>query len=240
MSERAGNGGFSCGHAKCRGGQVGQGLTAGMGCSKPHTVNRWIRAAQTCCRLAAGRQVPAGYLGFGHGHALFEQPGLGQVPGTAPLTTGGIRRRAPRRHRRWQDVAPHEARAVISAAVAREEWRGPLDLNEAGPLADLADDTFSFGFSGAGRGDVGADRAGDTGAPPGRRRAGVLTGSPAVVAAGGTRGSAVPGIGRLAAAGRAGRGAGRPGTACGQPAPATPRGWRRPRERQGTRIAGQR
>ncbi len=52
----------------------------------------------------------------------------------------------------WQHAAPPGARADISAAVAREECRGLLDLDEAGPLADLADlagDTFSFGFSGA-------------------------------------------------------------------------------------------
>ena len=36
-----------------------------------------------------GRQFLAGYLGFGHGHTLFEQLGPGQVPGTAPLTAGG-------------------------------------------------------------------------------------------------------------------------------------------------------
>ena len=97
-----------------------------------------------------GRQFLAGYLGSGHGHALSEQLGPGQVPGPAPLTAGGIRPRALRRHRRRQDVAPHQARAVISAAEAREEWRGLLDLDEAGPLADLAGGTLCFGFSGAG------------------------------------------------------------------------------------------
>ena len=60
---------------------------------------------------------------------------------------------SPRRHRQWQHVAPPGAHADTSAAVAREECRGLLDLDEAVPLADLADlagGTFSFGFSGAG------------------------------------------------------------------------------------------
>ena len=87
-----------------------------------------------------GRQFLAGYLGFGHGHALFEQPGPGQVPGTAPLTAGGIRPRAPRRHRRTHHVAPHEAPPVIRTATAPEGWCGLLGLGEAGALGGRVDD----------------------------------------------------------------------------------------------------
>ena len=134
-----------------------------------------------------GRQFLAGYLGFGHGHALFEQPGPGQVPGTAPLTAGGIRPRAPRRHRRTHDVAPHEARPVIRTATAHEGWCGLLDLGEAGPLGGPGGRHLLLRLQRRQRSEVGADRAGGTGAPPGRRRAGALTCSPAVVTAGGTR-----------------------------------------------------
>ena len=45
---------------------------------------------------------------------------------------------------------PPGAHADISAAVAREECRGLLDLDVAGPLPDVAGDTFSFGLSSAG------------------------------------------------------------------------------------------
>ena len=93
-----------------------------------------------------GRQFLAGFLGFEFGQKLFDQLGLGQVPGTVALTAGGVRHRAPGRRRRWQDVAPHEAGAVIRAAVAQEEWRGLLGLDEVMLLAALADDTFGFGF----------------------------------------------------------------------------------------------
>jgi hypothetical protein len=156
-----------------------------------------------------GRQFLAGYLGSGHGHALFERLGPGQVPGPAPLTAGGIRPRALRRHRRRQDVAPHQARAVISAAEAREEWRGLLDLDEAGPLADLAGGTLCFGFSGDGEA-MWALTA--LAAQELRPVADALVSSPAARRwwQPGTRGSAGSWNRRLAAAGRAGRGAVRP------------------------------
>ena len=47
-------------------------------------------------------------------------------------------------------LPPPGAHADISAAVPREECRGLLDLDVAGPLPDVAGDTFSFGFGGAG------------------------------------------------------------------------------------------
>jgi hypothetical protein len=50
--------------------------------------------------------------------------------------------------RRWQEVAPEEARAVIGAAVAQGQWRELLNRDELGLLADLADVTFGFGFGG--------------------------------------------------------------------------------------------
>jgi Ser/Thr protein kinase RdoA (MazF antagonist) len=60
MSECVGNGDFSCGHAKCGAGQVGQGLIAGMEFSKPRAVNRRICPR----RLAAQRRsAPARPLG---------------------------------------------------------------------------------------------------------------------------------------------------------------------------------
>ena len=93
-----------------------------------------------------GRQFLVGFLGFDFGQKLFDQLGLGQVPGTVALAAGGVQHRAPGRRRRWQDVAPHEAGAVIRAAVAQEEWRGLLGLDEVTLLAALADDTFGFGF----------------------------------------------------------------------------------------------
>lgn len=66
--------------------------------------------------------------------------------------------------------------------------------------------------------------------------AGVLTGSPAVLAAGGTHGSAVPGLGRLAAAGLAGRGAGRARTR-GEP---SGRSWFLPGSaKSAARVSGQ-
>ena len=92
-----------------------------------------------------GRQFLAGFLGFEFGQELLDQLGLGQVPGTVALTAGGVQHRAPGRRRRWQDVAPHEAGAVIRAAVAQGEWRGLLGLDEVMLLAALADDTFGFG-----------------------------------------------------------------------------------------------
>jgi hypothetical protein len=93
-----------------------------------------------------GRQFLVGFLGFEFGQELFDQLGLGQVPGTVALTAGGVQQRAPGRRRRWQDVAPHEAGAVIRAAVAQEEWRSLLGLDEVTLLAALADGTFGFGF----------------------------------------------------------------------------------------------
>jgi hypothetical protein len=70
-----------------------------------------------------GRRLLTGYLGFGFGGALFGDLGLGEVPGTSALRPRGAPRRRQRPARAWQDVAPAEARAVISAAVQRGEWR---------------------------------------------------------------------------------------------------------------------
>ena len=50
--------------------------------------------------------------------------------------------------RTWQDVTPEEASGVIGRAVERGEWRRLLDLDELELLAELAQVTCSFGFSG--------------------------------------------------------------------------------------------
>jgi hypothetical protein len=96
-----------------------------------------------------GRQFLAAYLGFGFESSLFEELGLGEVPGTSVLRSPGHRHRRVRPRRGWQQVTAEEARAVIGAAVARGAWRALADRDELGLLADLADSTFSFGFSGS-------------------------------------------------------------------------------------------
>jgi hypothetical protein len=94
-----------------------------------------------------GRQFLVGYLGCGHGHTPFEQ--LGQVPGSAPLTGAGIRRRAARRHRRWQDGARHEAARLSPLPKRGTNGAGLLDVDEAGLLADRRAAPFSFGYGGS-------------------------------------------------------------------------------------------
>ena len=85
-----------------------------------------------------GRLFLAGCLGYSFGDTLYEQLGLGPIPGTAPLTRRGARRAAGSSARQWRDVAPGEVRAVVAAAVARGKWRGLLDLDESGLLTALA------------------------------------------------------------------------------------------------------
>jgi len=85
-----------------------------------------------------GRLLLAGSLDFAFGNSLYEQLGLGPVPGTARLTRRGFRRDAGPRPRRWHDVSPQEVRAVVGAAVAQDKWRGLLDLGELELLAVLA------------------------------------------------------------------------------------------------------
>jgi hypothetical protein len=113
-------------------------------------------------RSPLGRQFLAGLLGL-ESFSLYEQLGLGRVPGTVPLArsrwTGGYRPPLPhfllrevqrardRRSGRWQDVAPDEVRAVFSAAVRAGEWREEVARDELGLLSDLASTTSSFGFS---------------------------------------------------------------------------------------------
>lgn len=93
-----------------------------------------------------GRQFLAGYLGFGFESSLFEELGLGEIPGTSTLRSPGHRRSRRRRSRQWQEVAAGEARAVIAAAVARGDWHELAHRDELGLLADLADSTLNFGF----------------------------------------------------------------------------------------------
>ncbi len=98
-----------------------------------------------------GRQFLAGYLGYGFERSLFEELGLGEVPGTSMLVSGETRHhhpRRPRRSKRWQEAAQEKARAVIAAAVRRGEWRELVERDELGLLADLAGSTYGFGFGG--------------------------------------------------------------------------------------------
>jgi hypothetical protein len=95
-----------------------------------------------------GRQLLAGYLGFGFEGALFGDLGLGEVPGVSALRPRGAPRRRQRPARGWRDVAPAEVQAVISAAVQRGEWRELAERDELDLLGDLADTTFHFGFGG--------------------------------------------------------------------------------------------
>jgi hypothetical protein len=107
-----------------------------------------------------GRLLLAGCLDFAFGNSLYEQLGLGPVPGTARLTRRPawltrteFRRDAGPGPRRWQDVAPQEVRAVVGAAVAQGKWRGLLDLGELELLAVLAG--AHPDFDGAAAGDEG-------------------------------------------------------------------------------------
>jgi hypothetical protein len=95
-----------------------------------------------------GRQFLADWLGSGFERSLFEELGLGKVPGTVMLRSPGAGHQHPRRRREWQEVEPAEVRALIGAAVRRGEWREFLESDEVSLLADLAGCTFSFGFGG--------------------------------------------------------------------------------------------
>ncbi len=95
-----------------------------------------------------GRQLLADHLGYGFETALFEELGLGEVPGTARLRSGRERWHRARRTRRWQEVTADEARAVIGTAVGRGEWRELAERDELGLLGDLAGTTPGFGFGG--------------------------------------------------------------------------------------------
>jgi hypothetical protein len=112
-------------------------------------------AADLVLASPLGRQLLAGYVGWGPGQslgeALFDRLGLGPVPGRSTLTAvraGGRRARA--RTRRWQDVPSAVAGKVVGAAVAWRSWREQLaGIGEADLLADLAGEMFTFGFCGA-------------------------------------------------------------------------------------------
>ena len=95
-----------------------------------------------------GRQFLVGWLGSRFEMQLFEELGLGEVPGTSVLRAPGARYQRPRRRRGWQEVEPAEARTLIGAAVTRGEWRELLERDELGLLGDLADITFGSGFGG--------------------------------------------------------------------------------------------
>ena len=105
-----------------------------------------------------GRQFLVGYLDIGESpfeSGLFEQLGLGSVSGSSvQLTAGRVwprRLRRPRRSlrsRSWRDVSAAEVRALIGAAVAREQWRELAGMGELELLADLATFTYRFGFGG--------------------------------------------------------------------------------------------
>jgi hypothetical protein len=94
-----------------------------------------------------GRQLLASYVGWRPGgslaDALFERLGLAPIPGRSALTRAGARTR------RWQDVPAGLAGNVIGAAVAWRSWRERLaNIGESDLLADLADVSSLFGFSG--------------------------------------------------------------------------------------------
>lgn len=94
-----------------------------------------------------GRQLLAGYVGWGPGgslgDALFERLGLGPVPGRGVLTAAGAQAR------RWQDVPAGLAGQLIGAAVGWRSWREQLaGIGESELLADLAGVSSSFGFMG--------------------------------------------------------------------------------------------
>ncbi len=95
-----------------------------------------------------GRHFLTGWLGSGFERRLFEELGLGEVPGTSMLLAPGTKHERPRRHRGWQEVEPAEAQALIGAAVRRCEWRELLERDELELLADLAASTSGFGFGG--------------------------------------------------------------------------------------------
>lgn len=95
-----------------------------------------------------GRQFLADHLGYGFAMSLFDELGLGDVPGVARLSTGPDRVRRRQRGRGWQEVTADEARAVIGAAVRRGEWRELAHRDELGLLGDLAGSTEGFGFGG--------------------------------------------------------------------------------------------
>ncbi len=104
-------------------------------------------AADLLLASPLGRQLLAGYVGWGPGlslgDALFDRLSLGPVPGRSALTAAGARTR------RWQDVPPALAGKVIGAAVEWRSWRERLaDIGEAELLAELAGVTFTFGFCG--------------------------------------------------------------------------------------------
>jgi len=110
---------------------------------------------------------------------------------------------------RWQKAAPEEVRAATRAVVAHGEWLGLLDFDEFGLLAAVA--RAHPGFGGGIAADAGTLALLALARDELRPVAGALVSAPPVVGTGGAGGPAVPGMGRLAPADRAGGPMGGPG-----------------------------